>query len=75
MERPLAPNQSQKRVTVSATEARKPYAEARRTALERFEEGYVLGVLRLHGGNVSEAARHAGIDRAYLHRLIKRHGI
>jgi len=75
MQAALAPNQSQKRVTVSVTDARKPYAEARRVALERFEEGYVLGVLRIHGGNVSEAARHAGIDRAYLHRLIKRHGI
>ncbi|MBL8954587.1 MAG: sigma 54-interacting transcriptional regulator [Myxococcaceae bacterium] len=75
MQSALAPNQSQKRVSVSVTDARKTYAEARRGALERFEEGYVLGVLRLHNGNVSEAARHAGIDRAYLHRLIKRHGI
>lgn len=73
MQAALAPHQSQKRVSVSTADARKPYAEARRLALERFEEGYVIGVLRLNNGNVAEAARKAGIDRAYLHRLIKRH--
>jgi transcriptional regulator of acetoin/glycerol metabolism len=26
-------------------------------------------------GNVSRASREAGLDRAYLHRLIKKHGV
>ncbi len=75
MQAALAPHQSQKRVSANTADARMPYAEARRLALERFEEGYVLGLLRLFKGSVTEASKHAGIDRAYLHRLIKRHNL
>ena len=56
-------------------DARTPYAEARRVALEQFEAAYVKALLELHGGNVSAAARQTGIDRAYLHRLMRRHGV
>jgi DNA-binding NtrC family response regulator len=52
-----------------------PYAEARREALERFEERYVRALLETHGGRVAPAARAAGIDRVYLYRLMRRHGV
>jgi DNA-binding NtrC family response regulator len=52
-----------------------PYPEARRQALETFEEAYVRALLEAHGGRVSVAARAAGIDRVYLYRLMRRHGI
>ena len=32
-------------------------------------------LLKRAGGNVSQAAREGGLDRVYLHRLIKKHGI
>ncbi len=46
-----------------------PYSEARRRLLERFEAKYVERLLDLHGGNVSQAARAAGIGRRYLQKL------
>jgi DNA-binding NtrC family response regulator len=52
-----------------------PYAEARRRALEGFEAAYVRALLDAHGGRVSVAARATGIDRVYLYRLMRRHGI
>jgi DNA-binding NtrC family response regulator len=49
------------------------YAEARRRALADFERSYAAALVAQHGGNVAEAARVAGMDRAYLYRLLRRH--
>jgi transcriptional regulator with GAF, ATPase, and Fis domain len=54
---------------------RVPYGEARRRALEWFERVYAKALVELHGGRVAAAAAAAGMDRAYLHRLMRRHGI
>lgn len=54
---------------------KRSYAEGRRLALEQFEREYVEALLRLHQGKISDAARAAGMDRAYLHRLVRRHGL
>ena len=59
---------------IQAIDAKIPYAEARRQALDGFEKGYVQALLDLHGGKVATAARAAGIDRVYLYRLMRRHG-
>ena len=48
------------------------YTEARQHALVEFERAYLTALLAKHGGNVSQAAREAGIDRVYLHRLLRR---
>ncbi|MBX3269157.1 MAG: sigma 54-interacting transcriptional regulator [Sandaracinaceae bacterium] len=53
----------------------KPYAEAREHALALFERDYVRALLEHHEGNVSAAARAAGMARPYLHRLLRRHGL
>lgn len=50
-----------------------PYAEARKQAIHDFERIYIEALLQRSGGNVSQAARDAKIDRVYLHRLIRRH--
>jgi two-component system response regulator GlrR len=52
-----------------------PYAEARRRALEDFERRYLRALLELHQGKVSQAASAADMDRVYLYRLLRRHGI
>ena len=56
-------------------DARVPYPEARRRALDAFEREYVEKLLHLHGGKVSQAAASADIDRVHLYRLIKRHRV
>ncbi len=53
----------------------KPYADARNLALAQFERDYVAALLDHHRGNVSAAARAAGMARPYLHRLLRRHGL
>jgi two-component system response regulator GlrR len=53
----------------------KPYADERRSAIERFERAYALDLLARHKGKVTQAAQAAGIDRVYLHRLMRRHGL
>jgi DNA-binding NtrC family response regulator len=50
-----------------------PYSEARRRLVEVFERGYVAALLERHGGNVTQAAAAAQVDRVHLHRLIRRH--
>jgi two-component system nitrogen regulation response regulator NtrX len=49
------------------------------TSWQEFHEGagrsYLKFVLQKAGGNVSEAARLLGLERAYLHRLMKKLGV
>lgn len=52
-----------------------PYKEARARALEDFDRQYVAQLIARHDGNVSQAARAAGIDRNYLYRLMRRYRI
>ena len=49
-----------------------PYMEARRLFLDDFQQRYVEAVLEAHSGNVSAAARAAGMDRRSIQRIVKR---
>ncbi len=49
-----------------------PFADAKRRALEAFELAYFQTALRRTGGNVSEAARQAGLDRSNFRRVLKK---
>lgn len=55
--------------------AHQPYKEARAAMIDAFEREYVAEILETSGGNITQAARRAGIDRVYLHRLMKKHGL
>ena len=46
-----------------------------KVARERFERTYLAALLAETGGNVSEAARRAGVDRVTLFRMMRRYGL
>ena len=51
-----------------------PFKEAKERLVVEFERAYVASLMEKHNGNISSAARDAGIDRNYLYRLLKKHG-
>jgi two-component system response regulator GlrR len=53
----------------------RPLAAERRRHVDAFEREYVRSLLAIHGGRVNDAAAAAGVDRAYLYRMIKRLGL
>jgi len=52
-----------------------PLREARETWLRVFTQEYLADLLRRHGGNISQAAKTAGVDRKTLHRLLAKFDI
>jgi two-component system response regulator HydG len=51
------------------------YKDAKQKAVDAFESAYFSTLLRRSGGNVSEAARQAGLDRSNFRRAARRAGI
>ncbi len=49
------------------------YTESRKAAIIQFEVDWLRTALEASEWNVSRCARDNGIDRVYLHRLIRRH--
>ena len=49
-----------------------PYAEAKRRAMVAFDDRYVKELLDRTSGNLSEAARKAGLDRSNFRRIVKK---
>jgi transcriptional regulator with GAF, ATPase, and Fis domain len=49
--------------------------EMRDQLIGAWERNYLEQLLERCGGNVSRAAREGGIERVYLHRLLKRHNL
>lgn len=49
-----------------------PYPDAKRIAMTRFDAAYVREVLRRSSGNVSAAARRAGLDRSNFRRIVRK---
>jgi DNA-binding NtrC family response regulator len=52
-----------------------PFREAKDRAIQHFHRDYIRRVLEHYGGNISRAAEAAGIQRQYLHRLMREAGI
>ena len=58
---------------VRAVDFRAPFHEAKDALVARFEREYLTQIVARTGGNMSEAARQAGIDRTTLYRLMEKH--
>jgi DNA-binding NtrC family response regulator len=52
-----------------------PFKDAKDRVLDSWEGHYLTDLLGEVDGNVSEAARRAGIARGHLHRLLRKHGL
>jgi two-component system response regulator GlrR len=50
-----------------------PLRDLRERCTAQMEQEYVRALLERHGGNVSAAAQAAGVDRTYLHRLLRKY--
>jgi len=57
-----------------APDLRVPFKLAKDAVVDNFERTYISALLEATGGNMSRAAREAGMDRMYLHRLVQKHG-
>jgi two-component system response regulator GlrR len=71
----LAAAASGEPASVSRAQPVEPYVQARDRFLADYEERYLREALEGAGGNVSEAARRAGLDRRNFQRLLRRHNI
>ena len=58
--------------TVSAD---RPFKDLKNELIEDFERRYLSDLLARNAQNISQSARSAGIERAYLQRLIRKYGM
>jgi DNA-binding NtrC family response regulator len=59
----------------AAVDASLSYQEARLRSLLAWEAQYLRALLKKHNDDIEKAAEAAGISRAYIYRLLSRHGI
>jgi DNA-binding NtrC family response regulator len=64
-------------VEISRTHApgEEPFRAAKQAVIDAFERQYLARLLERTGGNQSEAARVAELDRPHLVKLLKKHGL
>jgi DNA-binding NtrC family response regulator len=53
----------------------RPFRELKQETIDAFERSYLTELLRVHRGNLAQAARAAGMDRKNLWALVERHGL
>jgi DNA-binding NtrC family response regulator len=58
-----------------AFRADKPFHEAKDALIARFEHEYLADLVERAGGNLSQAARVAGLERKFLYKLLERAGL
>jgi DNA-binding NtrC family response regulator len=55
--------------------ADRPFHEAKDELVARFERDYLTDLVQRAGGNLSQAARIAGLERKFLYKLLERAGL
>jgi DNA-binding NtrC family response regulator len=76
----MLPPASSPPASVAATSAGRPDLEvpfrlAKEQLVDDFERAYLEALVAWAQGNISRAARKAGLDRMYLYRLMQKHGL
>jgi two-component system nitrogen regulation response regulator GlnG len=59
----------------SGTRSLVPFKDAKDRLLDSWEGHYLEDLLVVADGNLTDAAKRAGIARAHLHRLMRKHGV
>lgn len=59
----------------AAVDVAQPFHDAKQELVDRFEREYLSQLVARTEGNMSEAARQAGIDRTTLYRLMDKHNL
>ena len=70
-----APGSESDSIPFSQSVMEMDYHSAREQVLSHFEVEYLTHVVQSSDGNISDAARMAGVDRTTLYRLMDKHGI
>jgi two-component system response regulator AtoC len=52
-----------------------PFKTAKQRLVRSFERNFLVELLKRHDGNMSRAAREAGVDRKTMERMVKKHGL
>jgi DNA-binding NtrC family response regulator len=71
----LSPLPGEPRSGSSTAELELPFKEAKERLIEGFERDYLKSLIERCEGNISRASREAGIDRVYLRKLLRKHGL
>ncbi len=53
----------------------RPFKEAKEEVIRGFHRQYIQALLQRNQGNISQAAEQAGVQRQYLHRIMKEEGL
>ncbi len=61
--------------TTVRVDVNRSFRELKQETIDTFERSYLTELLRVHRGNLAQAARAAGMDRKNLWALVERHGL
>ncbi|HEX7666377.1 MAG TPA: sigma 54-interacting transcriptional regulator [Polyangiaceae bacterium] len=71
----LKPSRKKDKDAPAAIDLEESFHQAKEKIVNDFEVRYLGALLEWADGNISRAARKAGLDRMHLHRLVQRYGI
>ncbi len=69
------PGEGQSPAPAKADDVSMPFKEAKDRAIDSFERTYLAELFAKHDGNISQAARSAGLTRRHMRELLRKHGL